>query len=335
MEKLSECPVCSGKEFSFLYAYGAPDRIAVKNNICHSCSAVFQSPRPTYDELSVYYAAYSDKSQGASVVTSAVEKHLMAIAELRYNFLKSYLKKGMKVLDVGCGIGQLLFILKNAGMVVQGINPEDKYSSYGRQKFGLDIVTAMFEGAELQENSYDLVIFDHVFEHINDPHSALEKVSSLIMPQGKLFISTNNVLTPHGFLWQNFFLDHAVTYSPATIGYLLAMYGFEIDTIDVSGHVTYEGYHYPYMNVIATYTGRKSELPGDDWEAVSGLLRKYTTEYIKRNPCHFVTYYIRMLLDRYVSEYLGMGVYMFLTRPLPEKWRPKLYNHTLPPKRLY
>lgn len=334
MEKLKTCPVCSAKEFSLLYKYGAPDRVAVYNNICHGCGVVFQSPRPTFDELREYYEAYSDKSQGASVITPATERHLLAISEIRYEFLEPHLEKGMKILDIGCGIGQLLSLLKEAGMVVKGVNPEEKYSAYGRKRFAIDIETSMLEDANLAEGEYDLVIFDHVFEHLNDPHRGLEISAKVLKTGGKLFISTNNVLTPHGFLWQNFFLDHTITYSPGTIGVILGMHGFEVTELDDSGNMTYEGYHYPYMNLIATYTGKKLYRKGDDWKKVHEKLMSYAADYIRKKPYHCITFYIRIFLSRYISRYVGLCAYLLLTTPIPKRWRPKLYDHTLPPKRI-
>mgnify|MGYP004003111933 FL=1 len=331
-ECITKCPICDNSDFSNFYNYGAPFKKDVSNNICKSCGLIIQSPRPTFEHLETYYEGYSELSQTKRILKIENEYFFMSIAKLRYNFLEPFLSDDMQVLDVGCGPGCLLSLIKGKVKSTLGGNPEASYASFGMQKYNIEIKVGMFEDVELPENSFDLIIFDHVFEHLNNPNEVLLKVTKLLKSNGKIFFSTPNALKVHGFLWQNYFHDHAFTYSRNTLRRLLQKYGFDEINFDTTGHVTYQKYHYPYMDLLfERKSGIQNICNGDNYIEVEQYLTSYARDQTSKRK------YVDWIIEKVRRIYPGNPtlatlVYYFLIIA-GFNWSKRIFNNTLPPER--
>ena len=101
---------------------------------------------------------------------------------------------GTRVLDVGCGQGELLQWLVEHGFEADGIEPSDDAAALARER-GLNARTATLE--ELLEDSdrlsaYDAVLLLNVLEHVPDPVGMLEGIRRLLAPGGLLYIRVPN-----------------------------------------------------------------------------------------------------------------------------------------------
>lgn len=110
------------------------------------------------------------------------------------------------VLDVGCGRGELCFMLAYKGVRVVGIdysadsialcNELKRFLPKGKRKFvsfkHMDILS---EPVDLKYEEYDLIYFLDVIEHLTSQEGvlALSTIHSLLRPGGKLIIHTNNM----------------------------------------------------------------------------------------------------------------------------------------------
>jgi 2-polyprenyl-3-methyl-5-hydroxy-6-metoxy-1,4-benzoquinol methylase len=103
--------------------------------------------------------------------------------------------RGKKVLDVGCAGGYLGKKVKNLGNEVSGIDISDvsvKESKKVLDKaFVVDIQEEIFP---FEANYFDIVILSEVIEHLFFPEIALEKIRMVLKENGKLIITTPNLL---------------------------------------------------------------------------------------------------------------------------------------------
>jgi SAM-dependent methyltransferase len=85
---------------------------------------------------------------------------------------------GAKVLDFGCGMGKLLDALQARGWETWGIEPalEQPFRRHRR----LDVVP--------DEPTFDLIVANHVLEHVPDPLRLLRQFARAARPGGYLFV---------------------------------------------------------------------------------------------------------------------------------------------------
>lgn len=87
---------------------------------------------------------------------------------------------GARVLDVGCGPGQLVYALSRAGYDASGIEPHDKALEYANA-LGFQVTKGSVYDLE---GVWDAIVFTEVLEHLQWPERALgvlERSTSLLV----------------------------------------------------------------------------------------------------------------------------------------------------------
>ena len=96
------------------------------------------------------------------------------------------LHKGMKVLDIGCGTGQLTAKIKESGAEVIGIDMSEQMLETARKEYpGIPFIKKDACALETEEE-YDAVFSNAVFHWIDDQDALLEGISRALMPGGVL-----------------------------------------------------------------------------------------------------------------------------------------------------
>lgn len=105
--------------------------------------------------------------------------------------------KRSRILDVGCGSGVLLCRLKNAGFEnLLGVDPYIEGNIL--YKNGLRIMKSAIQGID---GKWDLIMFQHSFEHIADPLGALQTVVRLLNDDGMCLV---RIPTVSSFAWKHY-----------------------------------------------------------------------------------------------------------------------------------
>jgi 2-polyprenyl-3-methyl-5-hydroxy-6-metoxy-1,4-benzoquinol methylase len=102
---------------------------------------------------------------------------------------RRYPQRG-KLLEVGSGLGYLLDAFRKDGWEVLGVEPFYQCCRYARENMGLEIVNAILETADLPDATFDVVIMNHVIEHLDDPLRTLRQVYRVLKFNGLLVIET-------------------------------------------------------------------------------------------------------------------------------------------------
>lgn len=130
-----------------------------------------------------------------------------------YPFLCRHLEG--KVLDVGCGIGDMLSYRPNTTGV--DVNPSTvKYC----RKIGLDALEMKPDRLPFDNDVFDGAILDNVMEHIEDPATLLSEINRVLVNNGKLVVG---VPGKKGFKWDT---DHKVFYDIKTLKGVMKANGF-------------------------------------------------------------------------------------------------------------
>lgn len=102
-------------------------------------------------------------------------------------------KKGGMFLDVGCGVGCLVSRSKARGFQAQGVEVSGWASDYARQVRGLTVVTGTLTEASFRNNLFDVVVINHVLEHVPDPGLLLCEAGRILKEDGLLVVGVPNV----------------------------------------------------------------------------------------------------------------------------------------------
>lgn len=186
------CPVCGGEPGATVVAAGdrlgiAPpdERFTVVR--CQRCGVAYTNPRPTAAEIGAYYPpGYNGDTRRSGSVARLEDAYRRRQQGEVLRWLASRRPQRGRLLDVGCGSGDLLLALSGDGWTVRGVEPDAAGAALARGR-GLDVITGRFEDVELPTD-FAVVVFSGVLEHVADPVAALRRARALLAPGGLLAV---------------------------------------------------------------------------------------------------------------------------------------------------
>jgi 2-polyprenyl-3-methyl-5-hydroxy-6-metoxy-1,4-benzoquinol methylase len=139
-----------------------------------------------------------------------------------------YLGQG-RVLDIGCNNGLFLYMLKQLGWTVQGVEV-DRVMAEGARSLSIDVICSPAEQVDFKESSFDLVRIYEVLEHLHYPLDVLTRVKRWLHPKGELLIRVPNVNSANVRWFGGLAYGapgHLYGYSVDTLSALLKRVGFK------------------------------------------------------------------------------------------------------------
>jgi 2-polyprenyl-3-methyl-5-hydroxy-6-metoxy-1,4-benzoquinol methylase len=155
---------------------------------CLGCCLEFAEFYPDYDIADV--EIYGDDYFKGSI---AKQRKREGIFDEMVANVESVLGWKGRLLDVGAGDGALLCAAVDRGWEVEGTEIASVMIRYVREELGLTIHQGIIEDIHLPLAAFDAVILNHVLEHVRNPKTTLEKVASLIGPDGVVRIEVPNL----------------------------------------------------------------------------------------------------------------------------------------------
>ena len=150
-----------------------------------------------------------------------------------YKWLKT-VKAGYdtSILDLGCGGGELLFRLRRIGF--KRLTGADPFIEENIQADGISIYKTDVFGIT---GSFDFIMVNHAFEHMEEPLRVLKKLYELLKPKSYLLI---RIPVTESYCWQHYgvywaALDtprHLYIHSAKSMQLLSEQAGFEIKAIE-------------------------------------------------------------------------------------------------------
>jgi SAM-dependent methyltransferase len=140
--------------------------------------------------------------------------------------LLSHFAAGSRIIEIGCGRGEVGYLMRNDPVEYIGYEPARGLSDFGIRA-GVQIIQTTFEGSQRA----DALVIDNVLEHVAQPAEMLEIAAGALNPGGILIVITPNVndiraLSPS---WRKRHLwvppDHINFFSAADIAAMFARAG--------------------------------------------------------------------------------------------------------------
>jgi 2-polyprenyl-3-methyl-5-hydroxy-6-metoxy-1,4-benzoquinol methylase len=106
----------------------------------------------------------------------------------KYDQISNYIQGPGSVLDVGCGLGDLLSVFQENGWSCLGIEFNKFAAGFARERFGLNIIDRSIFDFDPEENRFDCIMLWGVLEHFTRPMEVLRKVYQLLREGGLLVL---------------------------------------------------------------------------------------------------------------------------------------------------
>jgi SAM-dependent methyltransferase len=223
------CRICAGHELQVIATQGRNFQ-TLTTVICTGCGLIHSYPIPSKQELDEYYSKqYRSEYKGAY---TPKRKHILRYsrgAKERLNKLLAFVGKDKKLLDVGSGSGEFVYGALLAGFDVAGLEPHAGYSDYTRTTFGVPIITAPLEKAQIAPESYDVITLNHVLEHLQDPLASLSYLNGWLKMGGVLVVEVPDIEHTQHSPVNRFHFAHIYNFNHDTLKAMLEKSGFTID----------------------------------------------------------------------------------------------------------
>lgn len=258
-------PVAVGADFEYRTA---PDEfLAVR---CRRCGVVYLNPRPSAAEMGrIYpndYHAFQFRPAEFGLVYR-VRRRLEARRLLRWC---KALPSDAKILDVGCGDGFHLGLLREFGQPgwqLEGLDADARAVAPARAG-GLTIHEGTLESAALDAGAYHLILLIMTIEHVPDPKAIMSAVARLLAPGGRVVIVTDHTGSPDfslfgGRHWGGYhFPRHTYLFNRNTLAKLGTNAGLNVERVSTA--LSPVNWVYSVRNCL------------DDWGAPHWLVRQFS-----------------------------------------------------------
>lgn len=145
--------------------------------------------------------AYSELKDQMTDESSRRRKAQKITAVLRHFFGREDLE-GLKVVDLGCSTGYIADELAELGAKVVGVDIDVPGLAQAQQKFGERVTFLCSDGEKLPfpDGTVDLVIFNHIYEHVIDADKVMSEIQRILTPEGAVYLGLGNrlgIVEPH------------------------------------------------------------------------------------------------------------------------------------------
>ncbi len=184
----SACPLCESNNTRPRPGYRHIMQGNWSISRCSDCRTSFTYPVPDNETLQRYYDEdyYGGAEDGKFV--GIVEGIVRFFRLLRAKAVTRLIPQG-PVLDIGCGRGVMLKLLKSWGHEVDGIELDTIAAVRARKNLNQKIFCSLEELSRCQRRQYQAVCLWHSLEHLPQPAKALDIAGGLLAPGGLLVIS--------------------------------------------------------------------------------------------------------------------------------------------------
>ena len=160
---------------------------------------------------------YDEKNKPFTDFPYNLAKHLLE---------KFKIKKGNKLLEIGCGRCEMLNSFGKLGLDISAVDISERVKNYVPKNISrLEILDITKEKLPFDDNGFDIIFTKSVIEHIHDPTHLMKEIYRILKPGGIII-----VLTPDWVSQMNMFYEdptHVHPYQPKGLEDLLTISGYK------------------------------------------------------------------------------------------------------------
>jgi SAM-dependent methyltransferase len=227
---------------------------------CQNCGLLYINPRPSKEEMGRFYPeiySWKEALEADSFLTRLVRRLEKGY---RYHLLKDEVSKVIKftgrdvgkVLDIGCGTGDRLDVLRSMGFETYGIETS-RSADYAKEQLKLNVMKGDLFSTNFPDECFDIITLYNVLEHTHDPLNVMIETHRILKKDGFLIIQVPNrdcfQFRIFKERWAAFDLPRDLYYfNPNSLETLLEKAGFTVSKVD-----HYMNWWHPPTLVISLY----------------------------------------------------------------------------------
>ena len=207
--------------------------IGVDTVICKNCGLIMTNP--CLDDKSnndFYKNDYPYIYRAETKPSEDIFKNSRDEAEQIITFIRKH--TGMtegRVLEIGCADGRNVIAFAENGYDACGIDLSKEYVDFGKDK-GLNLFCEDSETFEKRGLKFDLIILNHVLEHLIDLDRDLSIIHKMLNPNGRLYVGVPGVKALSLGEYKGDFLlmlqnAHVFNFTKTTLCRVMKKYGFD------------------------------------------------------------------------------------------------------------
>ncbi len=206
-------------------------------NLCQLCGHWFSNHCMTLDGL--YGGAYVDNTYGHRLETtferiialppeqSDNTGRVARLAEFSKNHFNA--TQQLRLLDIGSGLGVFPYAMKQAGWDCTVIDPDPRSTKHATEVIGVKAITGDFMNLDTSHlGKFDVITFNKVLEHVEDPIAMLKRALPLLAPYGFVYLEVpdGEAAAMSGADREEFFIEHHHVFSATSSSLLATQAGF-------------------------------------------------------------------------------------------------------------
>lgn len=214
---------------------------------CVNCQLIYMNPRPTSEAFHLIYPAnYVPYQMDLRPDTRWLMKKAILTAyegaKLR-ELERVSMPSKPRILDVGCGAGFFLTLLRERGWAAIGVEPNRDLVERAKSELGLDVRLGTLETADLGANSFDVITLWHALEHDPSPRHTLALCYQLLKPGGAVLVQVPDNASWEAkhlgnYYWSNDIPRHLNFFTRTTLAQMARLEHFSAEDIHRTKNAT-------------------------------------------------------------------------------------------------
>jgi 2-polyprenyl-3-methyl-5-hydroxy-6-metoxy-1,4-benzoquinol methylase len=234
----TSCPVCNSTSIHPLLTV-KDESVSGEQFViwqCEQCSLRFTQDVPDEASIGSYYKSpdyisHSNTNKGLMNKLYQRVRHFTLNLKANLVIHSTGLQQG-KMLDVGCGIGAFIHVMKEKGWQVEGVEPDVDARKLAKELYQLTIKepSSLFD---FPPSSFDAITLWHVLEHVHDLHNYVAQLKLKLKQNGKLLIAVPNYQSLDAEIyrlkWAAYDVPrHLYHFTPKAIQILMEQHGLNV-----------------------------------------------------------------------------------------------------------
>jgi 2-polyprenyl-3-methyl-5-hydroxy-6-metoxy-1,4-benzoquinol methylase len=179
---------------------------------CRACGIRYTYPQPNKEEIAKYYLTekyYSHHARPRGLFSMVYQWVRQINVRHKAGLIHSFSAHKGDLLDVGCGSGTFLNVMKKAGWRCSGVEVNENARQYVQDGLKIDVHEAI-DNIPDTSGQFDVITLWHVLEHFHTPGMVLQQLHKLLRRNGILIVAVPNYDSLDAKWFQSFWAAYDV-----------------------------------------------------------------------------------------------------------------------------